>query len=246
MTAKRADFSAGLLRRSRSTIYRNLPNIVSILGVLPLCILLSDDGFVYLGALIVFNNIMDDLDGILAKKLQLRSQFGAGLDNVCDAVAHILIAMVVGAHYGGIILVFSLLASAAILVRVVQRIAPSPASGTGTPTNELMRHLLLLSILQALYGFDITAYLCAAFLVNSVSMLVPFAMPHLVRSKAKSVATIAMVNVALALAWAIPPTAPFVAAAFFSTYLYSFAMGGFAWLRSVLIAVGRDRSMLRR
>ena len=232
MTAKRPDSSAGVLRRSISTIYRNLPNIISILGVLPLCILLLDDGFAFLGALIVFNNIMDDLDGILAKKLRLKSDFGAGLDNVCDAVAHILIAMVVGAHYGGIVLAFSLLAAVAILVRVVQRLAPSPASGTGTPTNELMRHLLLLSILQGLYGFDITAYLIVVFLLNSVSMHVPFAMPHLVRTSAKSAMAVVAVNVALVLAWAIPLTSPFIAAAFFSTYLYSFGMSGVAWLRN--------------
>ena len=215
-----------------SAIYRNLPNIVSILGVLPLCILLLDDGFAYLCVLIVFNNIMDDLDGILAKKLRLGSDFGAGLDNVCDAVAHILIAMVVGIHYGGIVLVFSLIASVVILIRVVQRIAPSPASGTGTPTNELMRHLLLLSILSGHYGYDITPYLAVAFLLNSVSMLVPFAMPHLVRSRAKSVVAVLLVNVALALAWGIPATASFIAAAFFGTYIYSFAVGGLGWLRS--------------
>ncbi len=236
MTAQPPDSGKRAIPGTVSTrlngIYRNLPNIVSILGVLPLSVLLLEDGFAYLGAMIVLNNIMDDLDGILATKLRLKSEFGAGLDNVCDAVAHILIAMVVGAHYGGIVLAFSLLAAVAILVRVVQRLAPSPATGTGTPTNELMRHLLLLSILGGLYGFDITAYLIAAFLVNSVSMLVPFAMPHLVRTKAKSVATMAMVNVALVLAWAVPVTAPFVAAAFFSTYLYSFAAGGLAWLRS--------------
>jgi phosphatidylglycerophosphate synthase len=221
----------GAVRTRLKRIYRNLPNIVSIFGVLPLCLLLTDNGFAYLGALIVFNNIMDDLDGLLAKKLQLRSEFGAGLDNVCDAVAHVLIAMVVGAQHGGFVLAFSLLAAVAILVRVVQRLAPSPASGTGTATNELMRHLLLLSILQGLYGFDVTPYLIAAFLLNSVSMLVPFAMPHLVRSRAKSATAIASVNVALALAWGIPATAPFIAAAFFGTYLYSFAVGGLGWLR---------------
>ncbi len=235
MTAQRPDSGKRVIQGALSTrlngIYRNLPNIVSILGVLPLCILLLDDGFAYLCALIVFNNIMDDLDGILAKKLRLCSDFGAGLDNVCDAVAHILIAMVVGAHYGGIVLAFSLLAAVAILVRVVQRLAPSRASGTGTPTNELMRHLLLLSILQGLYGFDITTYLIVAFLLNSVSMLVPFAMPHLVRSRAKSATAVVSVNVALALAWGIPAAAPFVAAAFFGTYLYSFAVGGLGWLR---------------
>ena len=222
----------GALSTRLNSIYRNLPNIVSIFGVLPLCILLLDNGFAYLCALIVFNNIMDDLDGILAKKLRLGSDFGAGLDNVCDAVAHILIAMVVGAHYGGVVGAFSLLAAVAILIRVAQRLAPSPASGTGTPTNELMRHLLLLSILQGLYGFDPTAYLIVAFLMNSVSMLVPFAMPHLIRSKAKSATVILCVNAALAIAWYIPMTAPFIAAAFFGSYIYSFIAGGLRWLRS--------------
>jgi phosphatidylglycerophosphate synthase len=231
VTAYHLRTSTGALRKSSSTIYRNLPNIVSILGVLPLCILLLDDGYAYLCALIVFNNVMDDLDGILAKKLRLRSDFGAGLDNVCDAVAHILIAMVIGAHHGGVVLVLSLLASVAILVRVVQRMAPSPASGTGTPTNELMRHLLLLSVLQGLFGFDLAAYLVAAFLLNSVSMLVPFAMPHLVRFRATSVIAVASVNGAIVLAWGVPETAPFVAAVFFGTYLYSFAAGGLGWLR---------------
>jgi len=222
---------SGAAKRWTSGVYRNLPNIVSILGVLPLCILLLDDGYAYLCALIVFNNVMDDLDGILAKKLHLRSDFGAGLDNVCDAVAHILIAMVVGSHYGGVVLAASLVSAVAILVRVVQRIAPSAATGTGTPTNELMRHVLLLTLLQAYFGFDITFYLVAAFLLNSMSMLVPFAMPHLVRSKTKSATAILGVNVALAVAWFSPVTAPFTAAAFLGTYLYSFAIGGVGWLR---------------
>ena len=206
--------------------------MVSILGVLPLCVLLREDAFVYLCPLIVFNNIMDDLDGILAKRLGLRSDFGAGLDNVCDAVAHILIAMVVGSHYGGVVLAFSLLSSVAILIRVVQRVDPSYVGGTGTPTNELMRHLLLLIILQESFGFDITPYLVAAYLLNSVSMLVPFAMPHLVRSRATSVVAVLSINAVLVLAWGIPATAPFVAAAFFGTYIYSFAVGGLGWIRS--------------
>ncbi len=128
-------------------------------------------------------------------------------------------------------LALSLLAIVAILVRVVQRLAPSPATGTGTPTNELMRHLLLLSILQKSFGFDITPYLVAAFLLNSASMLVPFAMPHLVRSKAKTATAILGVNVALAVPWCVPVTAPFMAAAFWGTYLHSFVVGGVGWLR---------------
>ena len=212
-------------------IYRNLPNIVSILGVLPLCILLREDAFVYLCPLILFNNIMDDLDGILAKKLGLGSAFGAGLDNVADAVAHILIAMAVGAHYGGVVLAVSLLSAVAILVRVVQRLDSSYVAGTGTPTNELMRHLFLLILLQESYGLGITPYLVAAFLLNSTSMLVPFAMPHLVRSLAKSATAIVCVNVALVVAWRLPASAPFIAAAFLGAYLCSFVVGAVGWLR---------------
>ncbi len=213
-------------------LYRNLPNIVSILGVLPLCILLREDAFVYLCPLIVFNNIVDDVDGILAKKLRLRSAFGAGVDNVSDAVAHILIAMVVGAHYGGVVLAFSLLSAVAILIRVVQRVDPSYVGGTGTPTNELMRHILLLTLLQELYEFNVTPFLVAAHIVNSASMLVPFAMPHLIRSQAESATAVLGVNAALVIAWYAPMTAPFIAAAFFGSYLYSFVAGGVQRIRA--------------
>ena len=215
-------------------VYRNLPNIVSILGVLPLCILLREDAFVYLCPLLVFNNIMDDLDGILAKKLGLRSAFGSRLDNVCDAAAHSLVAMGVGSYYGGIVLALSLLAVVAILIRVVQRLAASPATGTGTPTNELMRHLLLLTILQNSFGFDITPFLAAAYLLNATSMLIPFAMPHPVRAKANTATAVLGVNVALAVAWWAPVTAPIIAAAFLGTYLYSFAVGSAGWLRRAM------------
>ncbi len=220
------------MNASLKHVYRNLPNIVSILGVLPLFVLLRESAFPYLCALIVFNNIMDDLDGILAKKLGLGSDFGARLDNVCDAVAHILIATVVGFHYGGVVLAFSVVSAVAILLRVVARLAPSPVSGIGTPTNELMRHLLLLILLQGVYGFDIGPYLIVAYLFNSISMLVPFAMPHQIRARAQTATTVSLVNVALVIAWRIPATVPFIAAAFLGSYVYSFVVGGIRWLRT--------------
>ena len=136
-----------------------------------------------------------------------------------------------GSHYGGVVSAASLLCSVAILIRVVQRLAPSPATGTGTPTNELMRHILLLTVLQVSFGFDIIPYLVAVFLLNSASMLVPFAMPHLVRSKAKTATSILWVNVALAVAWRVPVTVPIVSAVFLGTYLYSFVVCGVGWLR---------------
>jgi CDP-diacylglycerol--serine O-phosphatidyltransferase len=222
----------GVTERWTSAVYRNLPNIVSMLGVLPLSLLLLEDGFSYLPALIVYNNFMDDLDGILARELRLSSDFGARLDNVADAVSHILVSLVVGAHFGGIVLVFSAVAAVAILIRVVQRLDPSSIYGTGTPTNELMRHLLLLVVLQNLFDFDITPYLVAVFALNALTMLVPFPLPHLIRARTKSVVAISGVNVVLAAAWLIPEAAPLIAATFFGTYLYSFGVGSVSWART--------------
>ena len=67
--------------------------------------------------------------------------------------------------------------------------------------------------------------------MHSFSMLVPFAMPHLVRARATTAGAVVLVNVALLIAWLVPPTAPFVAAAFLGTYLYSFTVCSTRWLR---------------
>jgi phosphatidylglycerophosphate synthase len=60
----------------KNFLYRNLANVTSILGVLPLVLLFFDDGYRYVIPLIIFNNVMDDLDGVLAAKLNIRSRFG--------------------------------------------------------------------------------------------------------------------------------------------------------------------------
>ena len=41
----------------------------------------------------------------------IRSRFGADLDNVCDAVAHVALALAVGAHFGGMVLMLSTVAA---------------------------------------------------------------------------------------------------------------------------------------
>ena len=224
----------------RNLVLGNLANIVSILGVLPICILFGEHGYQYLFPLIIYNNVMDDLDGVLAAKLNIRSKFGALLDNVCDAIAHTVFVMVVGMHFaqeagystvGGICLASSLLATVAMVLRVVARINPTSETGIGSPTNELIRHIFFVILVAEIFGFDPTAVLIATFLLHAVSMLVPFTMPYMIRSLTKSAIAIGMVNVALLLAWLLPYAAPVVAGLFVLTYLASFAAGGFHWLR---------------
>ena len=226
--------------RPRNILLRNLANIVSLLGVLPICILFGEHGYKYLLPLIIYNNVMDDLDGVLAAKLNIRSDFGALLDNVCDAIAHVVFVMVVGMHIaqearhpylGWICLASSLLATGAMILRVATRIQRTSATGTGSPTNELIRHILFVLLVAQVFVFNPAPYWIAACLLHAVSMLAPFKMPYLIRSLTKSAVAIGMVNVVLIVAWLLPSVAPVVAASFVLTYLASFAAGGIHWLR---------------
>jgi phosphatidylglycerophosphate synthase len=210
-------------------LYKNIPNIVSILGVVPLAMLFLEGGFQYLLPLILYNNVMDDLDGILAVKLDLKSEFGAALDNVCDAVSHILVAMAVGMHYGGICALLSLAASISILLRVVFRLIPTSAAGGGSPTNELMRHILFVLVVTQYFEISPAPFLAAAFVLNAVSMQVPYPLRYSIRSLTISATAVGGVNVALGIAWWFPVTAPAIAACFMATYLYSLVAGGLSW-----------------
>jgi len=214
----------------RSFFYRNLANATSILGVLPLVLLFLEEGYRYLIPLIIFNNVMDDLDGILAAKLNIRSRFGADLDNVSDAVAHVVLTLVVGAHFGGLVLMASMIAAASIILRVTTRVNPAGQTGNGSPTNELMRHMLFVLLLTQMFAVDPGPYLVLIFILHSVTMIVPFKLTVLIRGLAKTATAVTFVNVALVAAWLIPATTPFIAAAFITTYLYSFIVGGRQWL----------------
>jgi phosphatidylserine synthase len=214
-------------------IYRNVANATSLLGVLPLAILLLDDGYRYVIPLIIFNNFMDDLDGVLAARLNIKTRFGADLDNVCDAVAHVILALVVGAHFGGLLFAASAIAAGAILLRTVTRLDPKAIVGTGSQTNELMRHMLFTLLLAWQFGFSAEYILIAVFLVHSVSMLVPHPMPHPIVNWAKSTVTLGLLNVALVAAWLVPIVTPIVTAAFVAAYMYSFifVLGWAGWRR---------------
>jgi len=64
-------------------------------------------------------------------------------------------------------------------------------------------------------------------------MTVPFKLPYLIRGLAKNAITVTLVNMALVAAWLIPAVTPFIAMAFFATYLYSLIVGGTQWLKGM-------------
>lgn len=165
---------------------------------------------------------MDDLDGILAAKLNIGSEFGARLDNVCDSVSHGIILMFVGMQFGGICMAAALVAVAVVVLRSVSRLDPSATPGIGSPTNELVRHVFFILLLSEQFGFDGSPYLIAACVLNAITMALPWRLPFMIRGMTKSVVGVGLVNVALVVAWLVPYALPIIAAAFIGTYLYSF------------------------
>ena len=210
---------------SHGFLRRHAANLVSILGVLPIGLLVLDGGRDYLIPLMLYNNIMDDLDGVIAVKLGITSDFGARLDNVCDAVAHTAFVLVVGMPGGGISAAASLAAVTAIILRCVSRLSPGATTQHGSPTNELIRHILFILLLTKLAGVAAAPFVTVACLFHTVSMLVTYRMPWLIRSMTTSATAIGLLNVALLVAWLVPYATPLIAAAFILTYLSSFAWG---------------------
>lgn len=190
---------------------------------MPLCVLFGESGTLYLIPLIIYCNVMDDLDGILAAKLNTRSDFGARLDNVCDAISHSIIMMVVGMMLGGIGLAAALVAIAMVIARSVSRLDPKTVPGTGSPTNELVRHAFFILLLSKQFEFSAEPFLIVAFVLNTITMSLPWKFPYMIRSMTKSAYAIGLVNVALLVAWLVPSALPFIALAFFGSYLVSIA-----------------------
>lgn len=213
----------------RSLVVRNLANVVSILGVLPVCVLFLPGGLQYVIPFIIFNNVMDDLDGIVAAKLKIQSTVGAALDNVCDGAAHTVIVLMIAIPLGGLATVAGALAAIAIWVRGISRIvAVEPATG-GSPTNELMRHLLFVLLLAGTFEFDPALAVAGLCVVHTVSMLLSYQLPGLIRGLARSTGAVAGVNAVLILAWLVPATAPAIAAVFGATYVNGLVLG--TWRR---------------
>ena len=154
--------------------------------------------------------------------MNIKSDFGARLDNLCDGISHCIIIMAAGMQYGVISAAAALIAVTGIMLRVVSRLAPSAVTGAGSPTNELIRHILFVLLLTPIFNLNASLLLSAVFILHAVSMNMPYKMPYLIRSITKSATAIGLVNAALVIAWLFPYATPLIAASFILTYLYSF------------------------
>jgi hypothetical protein len=143
-------------------------------------------------------------------------------------VVHVTLIFFVCARYEGVVLAAGFVAATAIIIRLTSRLDPATSRG-GSPTNELMRHLLFVLLLTDQFQISPGIYLILISILHTVSMLAPFQMRFLIRGMAKSAKAVALVNMVLITASLVPVLTPYIAAAFFTTYLYSFAEGAYRW-----------------
>jgi hypothetical protein len=106
-----------------------------------------------------------------------------------------------------------------------------PKTGEGSPTNELMRHILFGLIVAQYFELAVVPFLSMAFILNAISMQVPYPLVFSIRSLTTSPAAIGLVNVALVVAWLFPVTALPIGACFAGTYLYSLVAGAVSWAK---------------
>jgi len=94
-----------------------------------------------------------------------------------------------------------------------------------------VRHVFFTLLLSATLGFDPDILLIIVLLLNTVSMSVPIKMTAMIRSQAKTVSLVVLVNLALIAAWLFPVAAPYIAAPFFLAYIYACIQGGTQWMK---------------
>jgi hypothetical protein len=91
-----------------------------------------------------------------------------------------------------------------------------------------MRHILFTLLLAAQFDVSPEYILMAVFLINALTMLIPYPMPNPIIDGAKSAKMLGLVNAALLAAWLVPTITPIVVAAFVAAYLYSLIVGSIA------------------
>ena len=94
-----------------------------------------------------------------------------------------------------------------------------------------MRHIVLVLTATTYLEWSAPPLLIAAFVLNAASMLLPYRLPHMIRSLTTSATGIAMVNASLLVACLVPVTAPVIALCFGLPYLYSLTAGAIGWAR---------------
>ena len=85
-----------------------------------------------------------------------------------------------------------------------------------------MRHLLFVLLLSNIFAFNPEYILIIVLFLNTISMSSSKKMTAMIRTQAKTVFLVVLVNISLIISLLLPIFTPYIAIVFFGTYLYDF------------------------
>ena len=133
-------------------------------------VLLDQQLYHYLPLIAAINLLADDLDGMVARRLNVSSEFGRYLDLVCDTASHSFLLMVVAANHGALSIIIAPVILMSMFYRLSKSASQTIGKDNGTTTNEYIVSLQLVVALELSWDLDLE-YLLAALAVLSILTL---------------------------------------------------------------------------
>lgn len=150
-----------------------VPSGISIAGLAPVLLLLAEPYHSLVVGLALYQLLLDDLDGMAARALNTGTALGRALDDICDAVAHVLIVGTIGFAMGSWTALAAGITMLTIVVRTASRRSGNVDLRWGSATNEGV--VVIILAWSALgNGADVpNAAIAGMLLLQAVGMLIP-------------------------------------------------------------------------
>jgi phosphatidylserine synthase len=145
-------------------------NSISLLGIIPVFLLLYPQMYSYFPLIASFNILADDLDGIVARSMGTNSERGRFIDILCDAFSHIVLLMAAAKNHGFFIKLLALTALVSMISRLASSSLKKVGKFNGTTTNEYVVSMHLVIALELLWGVNLEVLLAILTVVSIVTL----------------------------------------------------------------------------
>lgn len=133
-----------------------------------------DDTHGYLVWAALFQLLMDDIDGWLARRMGVASLFGRSMDDICDVVAHTTALLLMAQDFGNMVWAAAMINAATMVIRTARRLSTPHQLRWGQTTNDSVA-LMLVAWISVEHGTSQPAAALSILLVLHVfAMLAPF------------------------------------------------------------------------
>ncbi|MCP5353284.1 MAG: CDP-alcohol phosphatidyltransferase family protein [Chromatiales bacterium] len=208
--------------------HRWVPSSVSLLGLTAVLLLCFEPLRPLLAWATLFQLLMDDVDGWLARRLNVASAMGRCMDDICDVVAHAGVVLLIASELGTPVLIAAMINVLGMVTRTARRLSATDRLGWGQTTNDSVV-VSLLAWLAHTSGSPINETMLAVILASHmVAMVMPFrvATPRALLSRPIPI----LGYNALLLAICILPSTSFAAFVLLATWIaLALPIGGLKW-----------------